>query len=108
MATRIGKGTGYRISLIKKYLLEARRKYNHFYILKFDISKYFYNIDHYVLKELLNKKIKDRYALQIIFDIIDSTNEDYINLSIQKLVKLYQKRIKDPYVLDELKRIPIY
>lgn len=108
VATRTGKGTGYGISLIKRYLLENRRKYNHFYILKFDISKYFYNIDHDVLKTLLKKKIKDQNALKIIFDIIDSTNEDYINQSIQRLVRIYQEKINDSYVLDELSRIPLY
>lgn len=33
-----------------------KNKYSVFYILKFYISKYFYNIDHNVVKELIRKK----------------------------------------------------
>ena len=108
VATRIGKGTSYAIYLMKKYLGEARRKYHNFYILKFDILKYFYNIDHKVLKMLLERKIKDASALKIIFNIIDSTNEEYINQSIQELVTNYQKKIKVPFILEELNHIPQY
>lgn len=44
VATRKGKGTDYGIKMIKKYLNEMKNKYNNFYYLKFDISKYFYNM----------------------------------------------------------------
>ena len=56
IATRVGKGTHYGIKLIKKYLNEL--KGNDIYILKFDISKYFYNLDHNIIKELIRKKLK--------------------------------------------------
>ncbi len=97
IATREGKGTSYGISLFKKYLCQARKKYNNFY-----------NIDHGVLKELLKKKIKDDNALQIIFNIIDSTNREYINKTLQSLIKSYQEKSTDPFVLQELKHIPVY
>ena len=41
-------------------------------ILKCDISKFFASIDHNILKEKLKKKIKDKDALKIVFDVIDS------------------------------------
>ncbi len=75
IAARIGKGTSYGIKLTKKYLNQIKDK--EFYILKFDIKKYFYNIDHNKLKEMVLRKIKDKDALNLIFQIIDSTN--YIN-----------------------------
>ena len=56
IATRVGKGTHYGIKLIKKYLNEL--KGNDIYILKFDISKYFYNLDHNIIKELIRKTLK--------------------------------------------------
>jgi hypothetical protein len=56
---------------------------NEFYYLKFDISKYFYNIDHEVVKKLIRRKIKDKDALNIIDRIIDSTDCDYINKKIE-------------------------
>ena len=58
-ATRKKMGTDYGVKLIKKYLVTLKNKYNKFYILKIDISKYFYNIDHNILKNMLKNKLED-------------------------------------------------
>ena len=84
VATRKGMGTDYGIRLVIKYL--KKLKSNKFYILKIDISKYFYSIDHEVLKELLVDKL-DSYEYDLICKIIDSTNEEYINSTINKIKK---------------------
>lgn len=55
IATRKGKGTHYGLKLVKKYLNEIKCKYDNIYYLKFDIKKYFYNIDHDILKDILKK-----------------------------------------------------
>lgn len=78
IATRKGLGTDYGIKLIKKYL-ELNKKYQNFYILKLDISKYFYSIDHNVLKELVKDKLTEE-EFNFLSKIIDSTNREYINL----------------------------
>lgn len=85
IATRIGKGTHYGLIKTKKYLNTMKQKYHNFYYLKFDISKYFYNIDHDIVKELIQQRIKDKDVLKIINRIIDSTDCDYINKVILKL-----------------------
>lgn len=108
IATRVNKGTDYGIKLVKKYINEIKINNNSFYILKFDISKYFYNIDHLILKKLLSKKIKDKYALKIIFDIIDSTNRLYINEKIKSIIKLCKEKCTDLHIIKELENIPIY
>ena len=54
-ATRVGKGTSYARYLLDKYLIKIKNKSNTFYILKFDFSKYFYNINHKVLLNKLSK-----------------------------------------------------
>ena len=82
-ATRQGMGHDYAIKLLIKYL-EEEKKYGKFYILKIDISKYFYTIDHKILKKLLVDKL-DSDEYKIICDIIDSTNYDYINERIKKI-----------------------
>ena len=108
VATREKKGTSFAIKEFKKYMIYMKSKYNKFYILKFDIKKYFYNIDHEVLKTLIRKRIKDKDALDIIDRIIDSTNMSYINNTIENMVNTYKARIKDPKILSELDKIPKY
>ena len=83
VATRVNKGSGYGILKLKEYIHNLSFKYNQFYYLKFDIKKYFFNIDHEILKKLLRKKIADRDALELLDRIIDSTDYDYINQRIR-------------------------
>lgn len=89
VATRKNKGTKYGIFLLKKYLNEVKDK--NFYVLKFDISKYFFNLDHKIIKELLVHKIKDKEALKILYDIVDSTDSCYVN---ERINLLKEKEIK--------------
>lgn len=83
VATRINKGTKYGIILLKKFLNEVKRE--EFYVLKFDIEKYFFNLDHEIIKSLLVHKIKDKDVLTILYNIIDSTDESYVNEKIEKI-----------------------
>lgn len=85
VATRKGMGTDYGIKLALKYVNTIKRKYPKFYILKIDISKYFYSIDHNVLKSLLKDKL-DSYEYDIIEKVIDSTNKKYINEEIKRII----------------------
>lgn len=104
VATRSGYGTDYGIKLVKKYL-EKNKKNGLFYILKIDIKKYFYNIDHDVLKSLIKDKLDESEYL-IISRIIDSTDSGYINTLINKEIdREIKKRPKDFYKIKEL---PLY
>ena len=84
VATRKNMGTDYGIKLVIKYL--NKLKYKKFYILKLDISKYFYSIDHQVLKDLL-VDLLDTWEYDLICKIIDSTNKDYIINTINNIKK---------------------
>ena len=83
-ATRAGRGTSYARKLLDKYLIKIKNKSNTFYILKFDFSKYFYNINHKVLLNKLSKYLSNEDLL-LIKDILNTTNYDYINNTIRKL-----------------------
>lgn len=113
-ATRIGKGTHYALKLFKKDYNYYLNKYGKFYILKLDISKYFYNLDHEIIKELIRKKIKDKNVLKILDEIVNSTNEDYINKKITKLKeneinKIIKNNYKDKEKrIEEVKRLPLF
>ena len=94
VATRINKGTKEAIYYMKKYLIKMKRKYNDFYILKCDIKKYFYNIDHEILYDKLKITIYDKDILELLKSIIDSTDCEYVNETIKKLnkdVPIYNK-----------------
>lgn len=69
-------------------MFERNKKYEKFYFLKLDIYKYFYSIDHNVLKSLLIDKLDSR-EYNIICNIIDSTNYSYINSYISKYIDKY-------------------
>ena len=111
IATRIGKGTHYGIKKLKTFLNKNINK--HLYILKFDVSKYFFNLDHNILKKIIRKKIKDRDVIKILDTIIDSTNELYINDIIEKIKKREIEKIKNSNVankeklLKEIESIPL-
>src|SRR5574344_2163068 len=92
-ATRKNMRTSYAILLFKKYLNE-NKKYDNVYVLKLDIKKYFYNIDHDVLKSLLiNDLDNDEYNL--LCKIIDSTNQNYINREIKDLNETFKEDLQE-------------
>ena len=113
-ATRIGKGTHYALKLFKKYYNISHNKYKKFYILKFDIEKYFYNIDHQIVKKLIRKRIKDRDAIKMLDKIIDSTDESYINEEIEHLKKVLKTQTIEKNInnlndrLKEIDNLPFY
>ena len=75
-ASQKGKGTDFARNRLKEHLHRYYRKNktNSGYILKCDISKYFYNIDHDILKEQLKPFFKDGDSIWwLIEQIIDST-----------------------------------
>ena len=81
VASRNNKGVRYARYLLNKYLCNLKRNNQKFYILKFDIKKYIFNIDHDILITKLSKYL-DNKELIIIRNIINSTNIDYINNKI--------------------------
>ena len=109
VASRKNKGSRYAIDKLKQYLNEI--KDDNFYILKCDIKKFFYNIDHNKLKEILKKKIKDKDIIKIINNIIDSTNKYDIyeynkglpigNMSSQ-ILAIYYLNEMDHYIKEKL------
>lgn len=93
-ATRINKGHSYAINLFKEGIEYYKRRYKTFYFLKLDIKKYFYNIDHEVLKSLI-KPYLDNEEYKILCSIIDSTDLPYINEKISILRNKYNEDL--PY-----------
>lgn len=98
------KGMRYGLELYQKYRNYYSSKYKTYYILKCDISKFFASIDHDRMKEKLIRKIKDKRALQIIFNIIDSDEEGLSigNMTSQVLAVFYLNDL-DHFIREKLK-----
>ena len=65
------KGIHYGVKRIKKALKDER---NTKYCLKLDIKKFFPSINHDILKSLLKRKFKDKKLLNLLYEIIDSSD----------------------------------
>ena len=71
-ACRCGKGTHKAADRLEYWLRQTERKPERYYYLKMDISKYFYRVDHSILLEILERRIKDRRLLDLLEKIINS------------------------------------
>ena len=98
------KGTSFGLKLVNEYHRICKIKYQNYYILKCDISKFFASIDKEILKEKLKTRIKDKEALNIVFKIIDSeeTGLGIGNMTSQILAIFYLNDM-DHYIKEELK-----
>lgn len=73
-ASQKGKGTHFGLDRLKTFMQRYYRQFGEDgWVLKCDISKYFYRINHDVLKKQLRQRIKDRDVLWLLDMIIDST-----------------------------------
>lgn len=57
------------------------------FVLKIDISKYFYTISHELLLQMLKRDIRDEDVIHLIETIISETDKPYINEAIDFLNK---------------------
>ncbi len=70
---RINKGTHKALERFKYFGGKVSKNNTHTcYVLKCDIRKFFANINHEILKQILEKNIKDRDILWLLSQIIDS------------------------------------
>lgn len=67
------KGRGIH-KLVDKLKRDLNDVLNTTYCLKMDIKKFYPNVDHEILKQLLLKKIKDNKLISLLFEIIDSAD----------------------------------
>lgn len=74
-AGQVGKGTHYGLDCLRAQMLLAHSKYGHnCWIVKADITKYFYNVDHEILKDIAKYFISDKDVFWLCEKFIDSTD----------------------------------
>lgn len=116
VTTRKDKGSKEAYRLFIKYTNKLIYEKKKNYVLKIDISKYFYNINHNILMNMVSEKIKDERVLNMLKVILDTTDNDYINKTILSVVnreiykvnKLNISTIEKEKLIKELKSIPLY
>lgn len=77
------------------------------YCLKLDIKKFYPNVDHEILKQLLRRKIKDRDLLWLIDGIIDSADGLPIGNYLSQYLANFYLTYFDHW-LKEMKRVKYY
>ena len=104
VASRKGLGTSAGLKLCNKFHKICKIKYNTYFILKCDISKFFASIDHDILKNKLISKIKDKDALKIIFDIINiEKNGLSIGAMTSQVLAIFYLNDMDHFIKEKLK-----
>lgn len=74
-AGQIGKGTLYGLNCLKAHMYLAYQKYGHdCWIIKADVSKFFYNINHNILKDMVRYFVKDDNVYWLCEKFVDSTD----------------------------------
>lgn len=113
VATRKNMGTKEGVRLVKKYINKLKLNHDKVYVLKCDIKKYFYSIDHELILQKVTRFIKDPEVYKLVKNI-ESTDNAYVNESIKKVIDKEIKRIEGLNILDkdkkiaELRSIPLY
>ena len=104
VASRKGLGTSEGIRLAMNFHRICKVKYKTYYILKCDISKFFASIDHDILKKKLERRIKDKEALKIVFDIIDSEENGLsIGAMTSQVLAIFYLNDMDHFIKETLK-----
>lgn len=104
VASRKNMGTKAGIEYEQKFIRKCNIRFKKYYILKCDISKFFASIDHDILKEKLKRRIKDKDALKIVFDLIDSNDQGlYIGSMANQALAIFFLNDFDRFVKEVLK-----
>jgi RNA-directed DNA polymerase len=95
-----GKGIHKASFNLKKALQDVD---NTTYCLKLDIVKFYPNVDHTILKQLLRKKIKDQDLLWLLDEIIDSADGLPIGNYLSQYFANFYLTYFDHYIKEDLK-----
>lgn len=104
VASRKNMGTSKGLYYSQKFHKICKIKYGNYYILKADIRKFFASINHNILKAKLQKRIKDKDALKIVYDIIDSNTEGlFIGSMTSQILAIFYLNDLDHFIKENLK-----
>ena len=104
VASRKDLGTSAGVKLALEFNRKCTVKYKKYYILKCDISKFFASIDHELLMQKVERRIKDKEALKIIKDII-STEKNGLSIGAMtsQVLAIFFLNDMDHFIKEVLK-----
>lgn len=83
-AGQIGKGTLFGMDCLQDHMIDFYKRYGtNGWILKCDITKFFYQIDHELLKDIVDYHFTDQYTTWLNHILIDSTDSPGLPLGNQ-------------------------
>ena len=100
-----GKGALFALNTLKEDMLNFYNQYGmDGYILKADVTKFFYTIDHDILKDILKNYFSDEGVLWLCNEIIDSTPNPGLPLGNQtsQVFALLYLNYLDHYITEDL------
>lgn len=112
-SARLEKGTHKGIDRLKIFTRKVGQTHGQCFILKCDIKKFFASIDHKILLQLFNRRIKDPDVLWLVKRIVDSFSSEFGtpeepkgapigNLTSQFFANIYMNEF-DQFVKQKLK-----
>lgn len=104
-AGQIGKGTLYGLECLKEHMTNAYKEYGHnCWIVKADIRKFFYSIDHDTLKDILEYHVRDNEIYWLCEQFIDSTDNPGLPLGnqISQVFAILYLSGLDHFITEEL------
>lgn len=104
-AGQIGKGTHYGMDCLKEHMLKFYEMHGtDGWILKCDIAKFFYQIDHEILKDIVDYHFQDDYSVWLNHLFIDSTDGLGLPLGNQvaQIYALLMLNGLEHFITDEL------
>lgn len=108
-SSRIGKGTHKVVLQLKKFSEKiTKNNFGKCYSIKCDVRKYFDNIDHLTLFDILCVKVKNEQIRLILLEVIDSFHQELDkgvplgNVTSQIFANIYLNEL-DQFVLKSLK-----
>lgn len=103
-AGQIGKGTLFGLDRLKKHMIDFYNSYGqNGWILKCDIKKYFYSIDHEILKDIVDYYFTDDYLIWLNHLFIDSDESPGLPLGNQvaQVYALLMLHLVDSLIVGE-------
>ena len=100
------RGVHKAINKLQKYMRKMQKLCGTYYVVKFDIKKFFYSIDRDILFEILKNRISDAKLLEftriLLIDEIEPVGIPIGNYTSQYFANIYLNEL-DHYIKEELK-----